>query len=129
MGTWGPGNLDSDGALDAVAEHSSGLIGRVWSRLRDTTSAEADEWDHDALFVDLEMLFALADHGVFNGWDLPRATDLDPVTRRWLAHWEDYFDGLAPREGFKAERRGVIEASFARLRGLCAANDEARGRG
>ena len=51
MGTWGPGNLDSDGALDAVYTRSAELIKTLWERVQKQESWEADEWDYDALFV------------------------------------------------------------------------------
>ncbi|MEZ4465241.1 MAG: DUF4259 domain-containing protein [bacterium] len=125
MGTWGSGNLDSDGALDHLAERSRALIEDVWTALRSPTSWEADESDHDALFVDLEWLGALGAAKCLSLWDLPSVADLEPVLVRWLAGWSAYFDGLAGPE-FKAERRAVIDATFDRLRALCAERDRQR---
>ncbi len=120
MGTWGSGNLDSDGTLDIVADRSMQLITGLWGRLQQQQSWEADESDHDELFVDFEMLFALESAGAFNGWGLPPVAELDPVCERWLAGWAEYFPGLGPSEEFMAERRGVIEDTFARFREICA---------
>ena len=50
MGTWGPGNLESDAALDAVGTASDALARRSWTRLRRRASTQADEYDHDLLF-------------------------------------------------------------------------------
>ena len=118
MGTWGSGNLDSDGALDYMGDRSSELIGQIWDSLRDKTSTEADESDYDELFVNLEWLLALEAAGLVSGWTLPPVAELDPVTESWLAAWSEYFDGLAGPE-FKAERRAVIEKTFDRFRALC----------
>lgn len=119
MGTWGSGNLDSDGALDCVSERSDELVASIWESLRDADSAEADEYEYDELFVNLEWLFAVEGAGCFNGWGLPDVAELDPVLEGWLTAWSTYFDGLAGPE-FKAERRRVIEATFGRFRKICA---------
>lgn len=120
MGTWGSGNLDSDGALDWVSERSTALIGELWGRVQKSDSWEADEWDHDALFVEFEILFALEAAGVFNGWELPPAAEVDRVRDTWLAGWDAYYPSLGATPEFTAERRGVIEATFARFRDICA---------
>ena len=119
MGTWGSGNLDSDGALDEVAERYSALIETTWARLQDPSSWEADECTHDALFVDLETMVALEDAGVFNWWNLPNPDVVDSAVATWLGGWADYFPSLGPSEGFMAERRAVIERTFARFREIC----------
>lgn len=126
MGTWGAGNLDSDGALDCVGEMSRELVESVWALLQSKTSPEADEWEYDELFVKLEWVIALEDAGVFNGWDLPPVAQLDPVLDIWFAAWADYFDGLAGPE-FKAERGSVIKQTFEKLKAICALYEERRG--
>jgi len=50
-----------------------------------------------------------------------RATTTGP----WLTAWSSYFDGLSGPE-FKAERRAVIEATFARFREICGKYEELR---
>lgn len=119
MGTWGAGNLDSDSACDYRAERSTALGERVWKPLQDDESTEADEDLYSQLFVDLEWLLTLEKADLFSGWGLPPVAELDPVVERWLTLWADYFDGLSGPE-FKAERRAVIEASFAQYRAVCA---------
>ena len=120
MGTWGSGNLQCDGALDEIGERSAGLIKKLWTRAQNSESWEADEGEHDALFVDFEIMFALEAGHVFNGWDLPAPADVDRVCERWLAGWDEYFQGMGASEEFAAERRGVIEVTFARFREICA---------
>jgi hypothetical protein len=119
MGTWGPGNLDSDGALDEIATRSHELMEQLWTRLGTQESWEADEYDHDALFVDFETLFALEAAGVFEGQALPSPEEVAPVRTRWIEGWDAYFDGLSPKGDFKAQRRAVIDATFDRFVALC----------
>lgn len=123
MGVWGAGNLDSDGALDEVGMQSDRLAKRIWNRLRRRASWEADEYDHDALFVDLEVALALHAAGLFSTYGMPKPEDLDKAYTKWLAGWDVYFDGLDPKGGFKAERRAVIEQTFARFRALAVRTD------
>ena len=125
MGTWGSGNLESDGALDYVGERSDELIEQVWGLLRSKTSTEADEWEYDQLFVSLEVMLALEAADLCNGWSLPPTAEVEPVLQTWLAGWSDYFDGLAGPE-FKAERRAVIEETFDRFRALCETYEKRR---
>lgn len=127
MGTWGSGNLQSDGALDYQAEQSRELITRVWTTLSDPASWEADECLYDQLFVDLEWLLTLADAGRLSLWDLPPADDFQRVTTAWLDGWGAYFDGLAG-PAFKAERRAVIVATFERVLTHARLNDTSRQR-
>jgi hypothetical protein len=124
MGTWGPGNLDSDGALDELATRSAELVTQLWTRAQTKESWQADEWDHDALFVDFEILFALEEGGLLSSGTLPPPTEVDPVRDRWLAGWDAYIDELHPQPGFKEERRAVIAKTFARFRSICAKHHE-----
>jgi len=118
MGTWGSGNLDSDGALDAIATRSEALVADVWGAMQNLSTAEADEFEYDQLFADLEWLFALDAGGCLSLWRLPEPSAVDAATTPWLAAWEVYFRELAGDE-FLNERRGVIVASFERFRALC----------
>ena len=94
-------------------------IRRAWALLRRRSSAEADEYDHDALFVALEVIFALDTAGLLAGCAVPDAGAIGRACSKWLTRWDDYVDGLHPKPGFKAERRAVIEASFARFATIC----------
>lgn len=124
MGTWGSGNLDSDGALDAVGTASDALARRIWTRLRRRASAQADEYDYDVLFVDLETALALHGAQLFSPAELPAADAFDAAVAKWLARWDAYLDELQPAEGFKAERRAVIEDTFARYRAVVVASQD-----
>ncbi len=119
MGTWGSGNLDSDGALDCIGELSTELISTVWTLMQSKASTEADESEYDELFARLEWLFAVDASGAFNGWTLPAVAEVEPVLATWFDAWGVYFDGLSGPE-FKAERGAVILASFQRFNAICA---------
>lgn len=126
MGVWGAGNLESDGTLDAMAERSAELLGRLWTSLQSQESWEADESLHDEVFLDIEWAIALHNAKRLTVWGLAPVADFDRVAQAWLAGWSEYFDGLAGPE-FKAERRAVIEDTFAQLRGLFSTAQQQRG--
>lgn len=126
MGVWGAGNLQSDGTLDAMNERSEELLGRLWTSLKSQESWEADESLHDELFLDIEWAIALQNARRLSVWNLAPPAEFDRVTQTWLAGWSEYFDGLSGPE-FKAERRAVIEHTFAQLRGLFSSAQQQRG--
>lgn len=125
MGTWGSGNLDSDGALDTVGDLSSVLIDKIWKALQSQQSWEADEHEYDELFVHFEWLISLEEKGLLSIWNLPSATEFDAASKVWLEGWGEYFDGLSGPE-FKAERLEVIQKTFGTFRELCIKNEEIR---
>lgn len=116
MGTWGSGNLDSDGALDIVAQRSSEMTTRIWKAILSKDSTEADESDYDELFINIDTVVALDSVGLFRGWKMPTPDEFDTAIRTWLDLWDDYFDGMGSTVEFKAERKGVIEDTFAKFR-------------
>ena len=71
MGTWGAGNTENDTALDIVGEKSDALIKSVIDALNTKESTEADEFAYGLMFLEMEMIFALDAHKLFNGWSLP----------------------------------------------------------
>lgn len=125
MGTWGSGNLESDGALDTVSELSSELVDKIWKALQSQQSWEADEHEYDELFVHLEWLLSLEKVDLFNIWDMPSPTEFDAVIEVWIAGWGKYFDGLSGKE-FKAERFNIIQKTFADFRVICEKNKQMR---
>lgn len=119
MGVWGPGNLESDGALDELATRSGKVMKQAWALLRRRTSWEADEYDHDALFVVLETVLALDAAGLIDGTEVPADDAIARTMARWLVGWDAYMDELGCKDGYKPERRAVIEGTFARFRAVC----------
>ena len=111
--------MANDGADDEILDRSSALITRLWDRLQTEVSWQADEWDYEMLFVDFETIFALEAAGLFSGWALVEADAVDPVRDTWLAGWDAYYVGMGATPEFTAERRAVIEDTFARFRLIC----------
>jgi hypothetical protein len=113
MGTWGPGNFDSDAALD--------YLGGVIDRLTDTVEelfaeerASLDDQGEGKLMPTVEMISVLCD------W-CSGAPPHPPQILRWKRHYleiyDDQIDGLllAGKEGFGQERRAHIVRTFDRL--------------
>lgn len=119
MGTWGPGNLDSDGALDDLCERSDALVKQLLTRLKDPTSAEADEYEYDALWVDFEWVLALERAGALSHGVLPEAAEVRALAETWLAAWEAYIPGLDPKPEYKVNRRATMATCFERLARAC----------
>ena len=116
MGTWGPGNLENDDALDELGTLITELLGRA----RSSTSREPDEYDHTTLFVELEIALALDAHGLLDGSELPKTREVQALAQDYLAAWDRHIDALAPKPDFKTKRRAVIVATFDRFANVCA---------
>ena len=118
MGTWGPKNLDSDYALDELHSRSAELIASLLGRARSKTSRQCDEYDYTTLFVEFEIVFAPADHGLLN-CELPPPTDVVELADNYIRDWAVQINELGASESHKRERRQVIESTFRRFRVLC----------
>jgi hypothetical protein len=115
MGTWGAGNLDSDYALDELAERAHELINEMLLRWQRSDSREYDEYDHTTLFVEFEVVFALAAKGMIpSGRYIPAAATVRTLIADWLAGY-DTFMGAEPWP----ERRKRIVATFEKFVALC----------
>lgn len=111
MGTWGNGNLESDGAQDALAAICDDLFARVIELLQHPRAHEYDDEEIDELFVKIEMIFALSDREMVNS--SPDTKELKPLFDPYLKRWADYHrkSGHEP----PVERHRVIVDSFQRL--------------
>jgi hypothetical protein len=119
MGTWGPGNLQNDYALDELGERSRVLIEALLERARRKTSRESDEYDYTTLFVEIEIVFALHAKRLLETSCLPPAEEIEQLKQSYLRDWDAYIDSLQPTAGFKRDRRRVIVATFNRLKRIC----------
>ncbi len=111
MGTWGHGNLESDGALGALEEECRVYFDRIRKLLSHENGHECDDVWHDELFVLLEIVFALHDRNLLR---VPIIEDdlgavCEDYIKRWSAYWLTY--AKEPSE----EREGVIRESFRAL--------------
>jgi len=111
MGTWGNGNLDSDGAQDTLAGICDELFARVTELLQHPSAHEYDDEEIDELFVKIEMIFALNDRGMVNSSPDPEV--LRPLFEPYLQRWADYHRkaGHTP----PVERDTAMRDSFNRL--------------
>lgn len=119
MGTWGPGNLDNDHALDILGDRSHELTARVLAGLAAPINRDADEPGHAELFVDLEVMLALAARELFTPYDLPEPAAARRLCDDFFGDWAASMDELEASPDFKAERRAVIEVTFERFVELC----------
>lgn len=120
MGTWGPGNLENDYALDELSTRTSTLVGELLSRARSPSSREADDYDYTTLFVELEIAIALDARGLLSASELPKTREVQALARDFIASWDANIDALSPKPEFKRKRRAVILATFDRFAKICA---------
>ncbi|MCB9603715.1 MAG: hypothetical protein H6722_12125 [Sandaracinus sp.] len=114
MGYWGTGNLESDYALDEIDTRSRKLVRSFLRRARRKTSRQWDEYDHTALLVDFETLFALHARALLSGAALPRPEELDRLEASFMKDYDAYATSQ-PRPAF----RKVLISNFRRLRRIC----------
>ena len=111
MGAWGDGNLESDGALDALANICDELFGRVMELLQHPRAHEYDDEEIDELFVRIEMIFALSERGMVKSAPAPEELEVlfEPYLKRWAAYEREAGAELP------SGRERVIRTSFQRL--------------
>ncbi len=115
MGTWGAGNLDSDYALDELSQRAHDLIVEMLLRWQRSDSREWDEYDHTTLFVELELVFALAAKGLIpSGRFIPVPDLVRMLIKDWLAGYDEVM-GEEPWP----DRRKTIVATFEKFVALC----------
>jgi hypothetical protein len=115
MGTWGPGSFQSDGALDYVGEVIDSLVARIEEILDDEGRVALDEEGEAVLVPSVHIIGLLVEHC--------RAAPPKPATvkewhKKYLKVFDDQIDGLSPTGNFEAERRKVIEDTFAKLEAI-----------
>ena len=112
MGTWGAGNFQNDSAGDYMDEVSKMFVDRIEECMADGDCRALDEMGEALIMPSVVILSTLHTHCY---------GALPPVgtVRRWkqtyLQVFDDEIDELKPAEGYKEERRAVIESTFATL--------------
>jgi hypothetical protein len=130
MGTWGPGNFDSDDAVDYVSEVIGGFVDSV-ERWFAQGRASLDDEGEGRLMPTVEMISVLCD------WcrgGPPAIRVIAPprpgVVRRWKQQYLEIYDeqigDLLASEGFAPERRAHIVRTFDRLEVLATGGWEER---
>lgn len=119
MGTWGPGNLENDHAEEELHDRSQRLIRELLQRARSRTSREADEYDYTTLFVEFEIVFALAAKDLLDRSCLPPPEEVDSLKTSYLKDWDAYILGMGFSKEQLTQRRRVIQRTFSRFKRLC----------
>jgi hypothetical protein len=114
VGTWGPGNFDSDGACEYRDTLFRQLIAVIE---RDTESESSQKCDFDELEENLipsvDILIALTQY-----YQTSPLVELDKVQawrRSVLDIYDRTIDDVGPKEKFKIEKRIVIQSTFDKL--------------
>lgn len=120
MGTWGPGNFDSDTAADHVSMLASKLVTDIETAMNgDAVALEPDEWDGTTVPCNVELLTLIAKQG-WVGVTLPAPDIVAGWGTKFVGIWAASIDGLDPSPQWKARRRDVLVRTFAELEALCA---------
>ena len=114
MGTWGNGNLESDGSQDTLANLCDELFARVMELLQHPRGHEYDDEEIDELFVRIEMIFALHERKMITSAPPPEV--LGSLFAPYLAKWAAYHRSAGHDPPLA--RRKVIEESFQSLLGI-----------
>jgi hypothetical protein len=112
MGTWGPGNFDSDASLDFINEEMDRHVRAIEAIMADPVRLRLDEDAEGELMPRVVLLTLLCEqcHGI-----LAEGTDVASWKARYLAMYDDTIDALEPDEAYKTQRRAVIAETFDRL--------------
>ena len=124
MGTWGPGNFDSDDAVDYVSEVVRGFVGTVEQWFAQGRANMEDQGE-GRLMPTVEMISVLCDWCRGGPPAIRMVAPPRPgVIRQWKQQYLEIYDeqigDLLPREGFAPERRAHIVRTFDRLEVLAA---------
>ena len=121
MGTWGPGNFDSDDAVDYLSEVIGGFVGNVEQWFAQGR-ASLDDQGEGRLMPTVEMISVLCDWCTGGPPAIRVVAPPRPgLVRRWkqqyLEIYDAQIDGLLPPGGdsFGPERRAHIVRTFDRL--------------
>jgi hypothetical protein len=109
MSTWGPGNFQSDGALDYLHGFQQELIERIEAILANPKRREADEEGEWSLMPAIAILSIVS-----------KAVESNPVdaktVRRWrddyLAEYKKYDKAIPENKEFNKKRIVVLKQTF-----------------
>lgn len=102
MGTWGFGNLENDGAQDALANICDNLFSEIIELLNHPHSHEYDDEPIGELFVRIEMVLTMSDKEMINS--SPDPNILRDLSKSYLKKWADYFKSdnqIPPKEAYE----------------------------
>ena len=111
MGAWGKGNLENDGAQDALAKICDELYDRLVELLKHPRSHDYLEEEYDELFVRIEMVFALSDRGMISS--APNPIELESLAGSYMKRWLEDQNGAM--DDFWSQRKKEVDESLSRL--------------
>lgn len=119
MGIWGPGNFDSDDAVDYLSEVIRDFVDTVEQWFAQGR-ASLDDQGEGRLMPTVEMISVLCDWcrggpPAIRVVAPPRPGVVQRWKQRYLEIYDAQIDALLPREGFAPERRAHIVRTFDRL--------------
>lgn len=124
MGTWGPGNLENDYAGDELGDRTHKLVESLLERARNKLSCDQGEYEHTALIVDFEMVFALDAKRLLYCNNLPAVEDIEQLKHEFIREWDVHIEGYDPKPEYKKERRKVILRTFNRFKKICSRREK-----
>ena len=120
MGSWGPGNLESDGAQDALTDICDQLFERIIELLNHPRSHEYDDEEIHELLVRIEMVFALSERDMINSTPDPK--ELKPLLKSYHKRWSDYFKSNGDHP--PSDQSKLLKDSFKRLMDIAKGKSE-----
>lgn len=124
MGTWGPGNLDSDAASDELGDRTHKLVESLLERARNKLSRDEGEYECAALFIDFEMVLALDAKKLLRCNNLPSSEEVEDLKKDYIREWAVHIDGYEPQPEYKKDRRQVILRTFNRFKKICSRREQ-----
>jgi hypothetical protein len=112
MGTWGAGNFQDDGALDYVGGVIDSFVARVEEILADEERSLLDEEGEAVLVPSVHLISVIVEA---SGAAPPKPAQVQKWRKKYLNIFDEEIGDLEPDGGFEAERRQVIEDTFAKL--------------
>lgn len=104
MGTWGPGNLENDYAAEELSDRCNTLLKALLERAALKESRKGDEYHYTTLYVDFEILFALARAGLWSPTSMPTPEEIKALRNDYLKDWDkNMSDWSAEKGGGPAE--------------------------
>jgi hypothetical protein len=112
MGTWGAGNFSNDGALDYIAHIEDSLVKDIERILGGGARLNEEIGREFVLIPNVVIISLLCEH--CNAAP-PKEKDVKRWRKKYLQAYDKEIDAWGVDEEFKAQRREVIDQTFAKL--------------
>jgi hypothetical protein len=112
MGTWGPGNFESDAALDLIGDEIDRHVRAIEEVFADQQRFRLDEDAEGEIVPRIVILTFLCEHC---GGILAKDVDVAAWKARYLDMYDGMIDELDPDADYKEQRRVAIVATYDKL--------------